>query len=441
MNKQYIHADGHRIWGDLSVGCVRDAEGRVQVLVVQVVDITAEMSARAEAEEARRQQAKADALHRRSMESAAIGMCLASPEGAFYEVNQALCDFFGYDAKTLLSKTWIELTHPDYLQADLDKVAELAAGRIDSYRITKRFIRADGHAIWGDVSIGCLRAADGSIEMTIGQIADITEEVATQQRLAEKEAQNRALAEQLSAEMASAAEYVKSILPEDLHGQVEIVSRYLPALDLGGDGFHYRWLDEDHLKVYLLDVSGHGIRPALLSASVHNLMRTNSLPMFVMQDPAQVLNRLNKLFPMEDQAQTYFSIWYGIYQPSTRTLRYASAGHPPALALNHDGHSVTATPLSTPAVPIGMFNETAYTAAEYTVHPSGQVLIYSDGAYEFDNATGDKYLMSDNDFRTLCTTLAARPDWSLDTLVNELKALTPRGEFDDDCALVLLTFP
>ena len=71
----------------------------------------------------------------------------------------------------------------------------------------------------------------------------------------------------------------------------------------------------------------------------------------------------------------------------------------------------------------------------------GQLLIYSDGAYELKNDTGDKYLMSHKDFSPLCATLAARSDWSLDTLVKELKALAPRGEFDDDCALVLLSLP
>lgn len=68
------------------------------------------------------------------------------------------------------------------------------------------------------------------------------------------------------------------------------------------------------------------------------------------------------------------------------------------------------------------------------------MLIYSDGAYELTDATDSKCLMANGDFINLCSALAARPDWSLDTLVNELKALSPRGEFDDDCALVLLTF-
>ena len=45
------------------------------------------------------------------------------------------------------------------------------------------------------------------------------------------------------------------------------------------------------------------------------------------------------------------------------------------------------------------------------------------------------------DFVDLCAELAARPGWSLDELVDRLTALSPTGAFDDDCALILLTFP
>lgn len=259
--------------------------------------------------------------------------------------------------------------------------------------------------------------------------------------LQKSEAQNRALADQLSAEMSSAADYVRSILPDEMHGPVAITSRYLPAMQLGGDGFHYRWLDDDHLKVFLIDVSGHGIRPALLSASVNNLIRSGSLPRSTLLNPGSVLYKLNKLFQMDEQGGTYFTMWYGVYQASTRILRYASAGHPPALAFHRDGETTSVTSLSTRSVPIGMFGNTVFTSAAYTVPRGGQLLIYSDGAFELENDTDERQLLSHEDFIKLYAALAARPHWSLDTLVNELKALSSRDDFADDCALVLMTFP
>ena len=164
---------------------------------------------------------------------------------------------------------------------------------------------------------------------------DMSDRVEAMRKLAAQELKNRELAQRLAAELSSAAHYVTSVLPGGLSGKVEAVSRYLPAATLGGDSFDYRWLDDDHLLVYIIDVSGHGIRPALLSMSVHNLIRSGSLPASVLIHPDLTLGKLNSLFRMEEQGDSYFTVWYGVYQPSTRTLRYAGAGHPPALALDH----------------------------------------------------------------------------------------------------------
>ncbi len=126
---------------------------------------------------------------------------------------------------------------------------------------------------------------------------------------------------------------------------------------------------------------------------------------------------------------------------STRTLRYASAGHPPALAFTREADGATAARLSTAAKPIGMFADTVYTCDSYTVPPGGQLLLYSDGAFELpaNTATGEPLRLEN--FVSLCAEVAARPGWSLDELVIRLRGLSATGDFDDDCALVLLTFP
>lgn len=431
---QYLHADGRRLWGDLTVSAMRDSDGNVEHLIGQIIDITEQVELRA-------QQAEADARFRRLMETSNVAMALTALDGKMEVVNGALCELLGYDEEALKTMTWQELTPPEYLQADLDNTEELLAGRLDTYRVVKQFIRADGGRVWVDMSACVLRDAGGEVQYVVGQGIDISDAVAAQEQLADQERENRVLADRLQAEMRNAADYVKSILPRALHGPVEVSSRYLPSLDLGGDCFHYRWLDDDHLEMYLIDVSGHGIRPAFLSVSVHNLIRSGSLPERVLLKPDLVLDAINGLFPMEDHADSYFTIWYGVYQRSTRTLRYASAGHPPVLVLNRAGSGVEATELSTPASPIGMFADTRYTCAAYQVPPAGQLLLYSDGAFEVPALNAQGKLWCRADFVDLCTELAARPDWSLDQLVERLRALSPDGAFDDDCALVLLTFP
>lgn len=356
-----------------------------------------------------------------------IATAMCDLEGRFVMVNQALCQLVGYDAQTLLQMTWQELTDPHYLQADLDNRAGIPVGRSECYRLTKKFIHADGHPIWGELSVFCIGADDGQVEVLIGQIIDIIQ--------VEAAARNRTLAKQLH----SAATYMASIMPQGLRGPVTVSSRYLPSNELGGDCFDYAWIDDDHLMVELIDVSGHGIEPALLAASVQNVLRSGSLTTETLLTPEAVLSELNRLFPMEKQGNHFFTIWYGIYERSSRTMCYASAGAPPALAFSRgtDGR-VASVELSTQVPPIGAFTDTEFTSRSYHVPPGCQILIYSDGIS--DCALADTGRLSREEFIQFSTQLVGPPNGSLEKLLEKLRSWTPLGKFEDDCSLIQITF-
>ena len=243
----------------------------------------------------------------------------------------------------------------------------------------------------------------------------------------------------MTAELESAASYLSSIMPRGLVGKVSVSSRYLPSRELGGDSFDYRWIDDDHLLVYLIDVSGHGLAPALLSVSLHNMLRSGSLGTEILLTPDAMLGELNRRFQMDQQGHHYFTMWYGVYEASTRTLSYASAGAPPASAFTSaTGQPVAVTQLSTKSAPVGMFEDTVFVSHTYEVPPGCRILIYSDGASEITR--GDDRQLSSADFTNVTSRVAEAANWSLDDLVAELRALTSTGAFEDDCSLIQLTF-
>jgi sigma-B regulation protein RsbU (phosphoserine phosphatase) len=142
---------------------------------------------------------------------------------------------------------------------------------------------------------------------------------------------------QLADEVAQAAKYLCSLLPEPIgQGAVRVDWRFVPSMQLGGDSFGYHWLDDDHFAAYLLDVSGHGVGASLLSVSALNVLRSQSLPNTDFRDPGQVLQGLNLAFDMDLHDNKYFTIWYGVFRKSTRHLFYAGGGHPPALLREAD---------------------------------------------------------------------------------------------------------
>jgi sigma-B regulation protein RsbU (phosphoserine phosphatase) len=429
--------DGAVHWFHIFLKPFYDNLGRPDGLVVTGRNIDSEVAIEEQAHEAHDR-------WRRMMETAAVGMGISEPGGRFETVNRAMGEFFGYDDESLRQLTWQELTAPEFLETDLAVAAKLLSGELASYRTAKQFIHADGHRIWGDLSVSVLRSPNGDVERYIAQITDITAEVEARRLLTRREAQNRDLAARLQAqtdrltrELHSAAAYVRSILPQDLDGPVRVTSRYLPSQELAGDCYGYRWIDEEHLAVYLVDVSGHGIQPALLSVSVLELLRSGSVPNHVLVQPDQVLAELNEMFSMERHADNYFTIWYGVYRPSTKTLTYCSGGHPPALLLSGGGDGVSITKLSTGGMPVGMFPDTEFTCAAVPLSPGDEVLICSDGAYEISLSDGQVWSL--DEFTTLCGQLAATPGWTLDALLDDLRARTSAGIFEDDLSMVRLS--
>lgn len=382
--------------------------------------------------------ARAEGRCRRVLENSGVGTAILLPSGRFDVVNQAMCDFFGYEAGELTKKTWQELTAQQHLAADSAAFADILAGRSESYRTTKRYVRADGRPIWGDLSVSCLRDAEGTVEYLVAQVVDDTAVVESRRRLAEREDQYRTLTEQMESDLELAASYVSSVLPEALPGPVQVVTRHLPSAAVGGDCYDMFWLDEDHLVVYLIDVSGHGIAPALLAMSLLNLLRSGALDGEILRSPEQVLTELNRRLPMDDHDGRYFSAWYGVYRRSTRTLRYVSAGHPPGLVVEPVRGAQLVTQLATGAPAAGLFDNTTFDAMTYAVPVGSQLLLFSDGVFDLTLADGGPW--SFDQFVMLVSRLSESGELSLESLERRLKALAVNDDFNDDCSLVLVTF-
>lgn len=244
----------------------------------------------------------------------------------------------------------------------------------------------------------------------------------------------------LQAEFAEAAEYVRSLLPAPITEPVAIDSRFIPSQQLGGDGFDYYWLDDDHLAVYLLDVSGHGSRAALLSVSVLNLLRSRFLPNTNFYQPNEVLAALNQLIQMDRQRNMYFTIWYGVYNQKERQLVYASAGHPPALLLFGSSDNIQVKQLRTSGcLPIGMFPTAQYVNDSCEIEDTSTLYVFSDGIYEIRLPDGTIWDL--NDFLQLLRDChRTGKAFSLEPILDAVRSLKAKETFEDDVSLLEVNF-
>jgi diguanylate cyclase (GGDEF)-like protein/PAS domain S-box-containing protein len=81
----------------------------------------------------------------------------------------------GYEEAALLATTFQDLTHHEDLDADLEQVAAMLAGAIDTYEMEKRYLRADGRVIWALLSVSLVRDGDGRPLYFVSQLQDIEE--------------------------------------------------------------------------------------------------------------------------------------------------------------------------------------------------------------------------------------------------------------------------
>ncbi|MFO0846000.1 MAG: SpoIIE family protein phosphatase [Gemmataceae bacterium] len=195
---------------------------------------------------------------------------------------------------------------------------------------------------------------------------------------------------ELAAEIAGAERYVRSLLPKKWQGDVSIDWKFVPSAQLGGDMFGYHWIDKEHLAIYLLDVSGHGVGSSLLAVSAANVLSSRSLPDTDFRDPARVLAGLNDAFQMERQDNKYFTIWYGVFHKPTRKLSYSNGGHPDALLhTGPDAAAATLHQLASTDPLIGMMPEgMPFEARSVELGPYARLLVFSDGVFEVERPDG-----------------------------------------------------
>ncbi len=247
-------------------------------------------------------------------------------------------------------------------------------------------------------------------------------------RLAESE---RKLAE----EIAQAADYVRSLLPTPMvEGPVRIDWRFVPSTQLAGDAFGYRWLDQKHLAIYLLDVSGHGVGSALLAVSVLNVLSHGSLPKTDFLDPSAVMVGLNSIFQMETHGGKFFTIWYGIYSTEDRKLTFSGGGHPPPFLR---AGNAQAQQLELSGLPIGIMDSFSFENATIEIPAQARLLIYSDGAVEIHQP--DEVVATQQEFTDFIGALGSW-DGVMEQVLQRARQMGQTEVLDDDCSLMQIDF-
>lgn len=230
----FKRANGARQWVRWEIRPWQQPDGTIGGIAIFSEDITKRIAA---------EQAKQESEHkfRMTFEQAAVGIAHVGLDGRWRMVNRRLCDILGYTCEELLSKAFQEVTHPDDLAADLDKVSALLAGRLTDFQIDKRYIRKDGRVVWTTLTAAIVWKSDGTPDYFVSVIEDITERKRAEKAREEGERRLR-----LASEVANIGIFDWDIQQQELVWSPQLEHIYGRPPSPSGSVTYEEWLNALH---------------------------------------------------------------------------------------------------------------------------------------------------------------------------------------------------
>lgn len=244
------------------------------------------------------------------------------------------------------------------------------------------------------------------------------------------------LNERLEEEIRVARQMQESLLPNRLplmEGS-RLAAVCFPARNVSGDIYDVLDLGEGVVGLLCADVSGKGVPAALMMSNVQAMVRT----MIEGRDgqrpsPAKLLERLNREVYRYSPSNTFVTLFWAEYDGKQRRLRWANAGHCPALLLA-EGEEVW---LGDGGFPVGMFPSAEYQDQERLL-PAGSTLVtYTDGVVEAEREDGESF--GEAGLVNVCRLHAgAGPDGMIHAVVDSVRSFVHGQELGDDLTMVVL---
>lgn len=228
-------------------------------------------------------------------------------------------------------------------------------------------------------------------------------------------------------------------------GAVSLLLR--PSGHVGGDLVGFFQIDSERLGLFAIDVSGHGVTSALLTARLSALLSGSSPDQniaiasaeggrYVARCPAEVADHLNRLMLGDIDTEHYFTLLYAVVDLTAGTVTMVQAGHPHP-AVQRAGGGVEF--LGTGGLPVGLIADARYDQFSLRLFPGDRLFLMSDGITECTNPSGVE-LGADGVERLMLRNADLPGTAFLETLTWDLSRWADNEDFADDVSGVLFEY-
>lgn len=255
--------------------------------------------------------------------------------------------------------------------------------------------------------------------------------------------------EAIDHDLRQAKEFQQSLLPmrDSLIGPARVCLGLEASGHVGGDLVGLFPINETELGLYALDVSGHGVSAALMTARLAGLLSAQSADenlvlkreksgRLVPRDLGDVLREMNHLLLREIETDHYATLFLAVLNLRSGKMQIAKAGYPPALILRKKGRVQV---LDCGGMPIGLIEGAEYRSFGAHIRSGDRLLVVSDGITETMSPDG-KLLETPGLSHWLKANAArAAPD-VLPQLFQDARAYSGKSRLDDDVSGLVLDF-
>lgn len=266
---------------------------------------------------------------------------------------------------------------------------------------------------------------------------------ALEQSLAERNAELQSSNDYMLQSLESAARFQLSLLqktPPSVDG-LNIGWIYCPCDELAGDSYGVYELPDNQLLVYQLDVTGHGVKAALLAVTLIRLLNPATHGNVVIDaesgaviSPAKVISDLNDRFQINEESNQFFTMVYGIYDCGQHVFTYVNAAHSTPILIGAN----TALVEEESDLPVGVMPQMDFTENRLELHAGQSIAVYSDGIIEAIREEDGELLGEERLVKLLKQESATEATEILTFLEQEVREWCGDSGLQDDVSALLL---
>ncbi len=243
--------------------------------------------------------------------------------------------------------------------------------------------------------------------------------------------------ERVKKELELAAEMQAILLPHHLpkNKNYEVSAFYKAHQQVGGDYYDFMELTEDEVMFCMADVSGKGVSAAFLMANFQAYLR--SIFAYNKGSLTEIVTELNTRVMQTALGEKYITLFLGVYNKSTRLLRYVNCGHNPPLVGDSNGYTQQ---LKLGTIGLGMFEELPKVVeGNIMLEPGSIIVCYTDGLVETENLSKEEY-GTDRLEKVLLAFFKDGISIINDTIMQSLNDFKGEAPYNDDLAILSCRF-